>query len=181
MNDTDHLNLLVYGPIFWKIIHGLTLQTDKANVDDYISFINNLGEIFPCPACRVHYLEYLNSVKGRFDNYRRSNLELFLWSWNFHDDVNQRINKKSIDYSCALRYYQENRIGINEIVFLMSILSTLYDPSQRIHFFYLCVSIYKITRNELTRDICQNFTFITKEELLEIIKNLFSKYSIKPK
>lgn len=83
----------IIGPGIWVTIHLLAYKKDKI-FPDYMRF---LSESFPCTVCRDHIRKYISAYPvPTGDN------EFFKWSWQFHNEVNIRLNKPYTSLNTAL-------------------------------------------------------------------------------
>ena len=60
----------------------------------YIDFFKSLEAVIPCPSCRQHYGEHINSTPIEADNTEN----LSRWVYDLHDKVNKRNGKTSPSY-----------------------------------------------------------------------------------
>lgn len=112
----DITNPKYVGPGVWLLIHqkAASVKTTKDQMD-YIAFVHSVCENFPCKFCRGHCKEYIEEhpledyinvyIK---ENKRKLYIGLFIWSWKFHNSVNQRLNKALMDWETAYAIYVEN-------------------------------------------------------------------------
>ena len=109
----------IWGPGVWWIIHTLALQSnDQESIRKYIEIIEYILPRLPCMTCRNHAIEYLrNNRPEKYINFRDDSGELmgmFKWSWEFHNTVNDRLNKFPVgenpfsDYYVAKNLYDED-------------------------------------------------------------------------
>jgi FAD-linked sulfhydryl oxidase len=83
-----------WGPIGWRWLHlqciNYPLSPRAADPDKFLmrlwAFITQL----PCLECRVHALSYVTNNPPNTE----SRYSLISWSFNFHNKVNARLNKK---------------------------------------------------------------------------------------
>jgi hypothetical protein len=101
-----HIPPTVWGPFFWMTIHITALgypskptYTEKRSAKQ---FFESLANLIPCPVCREHYKQHItkNPILPHLDN--RS--DLFKWTVELHNAVNEKLNKpkwtvqESLDY-----------------------------------------------------------------------------------
>lgn len=102
----------VVGPGIWFNIHRDAY--DAQTIIKQRKAIKNIKrecDIFPCPNCRQHCQDYIRDhpieqyigvmVNGK-------PLGIFLWTWEFHNAVNARTNKPTVNWTTACGLY-----GIN--------------------------------------------------------------------
>ena len=79
----------------WRFIHCMcSVYSNTPSEPEKISaikFIESLEYIIPCSECRIHYSNYIK-------NYNLSDIvsagqKLETWFFDFHNDVNKRLNK----------------------------------------------------------------------------------------
>jgi hypothetical protein len=92
----------IWGSYYWKVIHMSCLsypiapnQNDKKKMYWFILSICNL---LPCPQCRYHALQYLNTNKPKLDH----RISLLYWSFDFHNEVNTQTGKRKLEYQECL-------------------------------------------------------------------------------
>jgi hypothetical protein len=98
------------GPGTWFSIHSMAAYADtpekKKCVIDQIKYIQ---AHFPCGDCKVHFGNYISShpmeptLQGGAD-------ALFLWTVNFHNAVNFRLNKPQVSYEEARKIFYSDSI-----------------------------------------------------------------------
>jgi hypothetical protein len=101
------------GPGVWLLIHQkAALIKNKKDQLDYIMFIKDICENFPCKFCRGHCKEYIEEhpLEDYIDVYIKENkikqyIGLFIWSWKFHNAVNERLRKPLMDWDTAYAIY----------------------------------------------------------------------------
>ena len=83
-----------WGNAYWDLFHTVSykLNNDRKATELYNYFIT-LCSILPCPICREHALKYLSKIKKNSINNRERLIDLF---FNFHNDVNKNLKKKTI-------------------------------------------------------------------------------------
>jgi len=105
------------GPGVWYIIHSnAIISKTRQQKDEFIQMINHLSKTFPCEKCRVHFQEFLKAKPiSKYYNTKVSetneDIGMFYWSWRFHNNVNRRLNKKTLSFSDA--YYLYNDISVS--------------------------------------------------------------------
>jgi hypothetical protein len=105
------------GPGIWykkhrDAFHARTLEQQQ----EFARQTHNLASHFPCKDCRQHFLDYLekNPIEDMFgktieidgDNLH---LGVFVWSWIFHNAVNQRLNKPLMEFRSAYNLFAEDQ------------------------------------------------------------------------
>lgn len=101
----------VWGPFFWHTIHIVALgypqeptYLEKRSAKE---FFESLQYLIPCPICRTHYQEHLQTYP--LTPHLDSRQSLFRWTVVLHNAVNKSLNKSTVTEQEALRYYR--RLG----------------------------------------------------------------------
>lgn len=101
----DYPDSVDWGPILWKILHGLAerLGSSQGTGLIYVDEINLwkkliplTGDIIPCDICRAHYKEYLlANPMTAFLKMARADAALWVqtWYWTLHNEINVENNK----------------------------------------------------------------------------------------
>lgn len=108
-NDNKISDPKVFGPGMWYSIHISAIQLSE---DNFITYIKGIIPKIPCLKCREHAVEYLkNNPIEHFKGIKDNNGEfvgMFKWSWIFHNNVNQRLNYKVLDWDTAYNMYTDD-------------------------------------------------------------------------
>lgn len=98
----------VFGPGTWEVTHVLALISEqsgqKRDYQFYSLFIYRMIHALPCAKCRRHAVRYLDR------NPVPSTSGIFEWSVNFHNTVNQRLNKRLMPVAEARDLYENTEI-----------------------------------------------------------------------
>lgn len=111
-----------WGPVTWYLFHSLAynLKNDK-HAAILFNEIKSVCKGLPCPICRAHATKYISGAKVI------SKEELIKYLFEFHNSVNNKLNKKSITrIECDKLYEQAN---VNKI---MTAFETVYKSSQEL-------------------------------------------------
>ena len=96
----------VWGPSAWTFLHTVTLnyQEEPTNEDikQHKIFFETLGNILPCPKCREHYNQSIIDEPVKLD----SKESLTKWLFDLHNKVNEKNNKKIIEYDNFINNYR---------------------------------------------------------------------------
>lgn len=101
----------VFGPGTWMSIHTYALDaTTPERKKEFAHYIRVITSNLKCDTCKMHATKYVQDhPPERFFNIKdeKSHAEIgcFKWSWIFHNDVNERIGKKKLDFNTALMMY----------------------------------------------------------------------------
>lgn len=100
------------GPGTWSTIHrlALTVKSDK-DLKQFEETVKSICYSFPCKICREHCTNYIkrhpivkekNKTKGKSN---KLGITTFLWTWRYHNDVNERLNKPTMNLETAINMY----------------------------------------------------------------------------
>jgi Erv1/Alr family protein len=97
----------ICGPGLWLAIHMMAAHIRNNNdKNSFIHFMKTLAEKHPCPKCRKHMTQYL--LEYPLENYYHIENGYLIYSVNFHNFVNQRLNKPQMELREAIVMYQGN-------------------------------------------------------------------------
>ena len=88
-----------FGPYFWGTLHLAALFGEDVG-SLAASYTRNL----PCPACRTHFSQVLQDSPVPKD---ASAEQVFLWSVDVHNIVNERLGKPKMDYATAFNKWSK--------------------------------------------------------------------------
>ena len=106
-----HIPPEVWGPFFWHTIHIVALgypqnpeYSDKKAAKEFFESMQNL---IPCPICRKHYVSHMAKlpITTALDNRK----DLFRWTIDLHNDVNEMLGKRKYTETEIIQYY--TRLG----------------------------------------------------------------------
>lgn len=93
----------------WFLIHYIAANLpERLSQQQAISFkamIVCLRYLLPCEECRKHMTEYIS--KTEIDPYLGTKNTVFYWTWEFHNSVNVRTNKKPLPFDEAYSLYRK--------------------------------------------------------------------------
>jgi hypothetical protein len=94
----------VFGPGMWFVIHTMALEAnDHDSKVAFVRMMMRLSNTLPCIECRKHFKDYID--KNSMERYWDKQDGLFLWTIIFHNSVNKRTGKPSIDVETAKVMY----------------------------------------------------------------------------
>ena len=139
----------VWGPATWTLLHCMVLKTkDNIETASFIDLKNIILRIIshlPCPYCTSHALTLIAS-----SNYKLiqniSDLRLFMFQ--FHNKVNQQVNKKLITYDEHVVIY----CNLN----LESVLQQFLNIYQKQHA-GVTMMLYSFHRKQMLNDVYNFF------------------------
>lgn len=100
----------LWGSSGWSFIHYTALgypenPTDEDKIN-YKIFYHNLQNTLPCLKCSLNYKENINQLP--IDDSLNSREDLFKWTVNIHNIVNNELGKKNLSHKEAYYKYTEN-------------------------------------------------------------------------
>jgi hypothetical protein len=94
-------SILYWGPLGWDWLHNLAKHYPCAPTENDIYFhylkLKQFIEKLPCMDCKIHAIKYIKQNPINL----LSNKEFQIWTYLFHNSVNERIGKK---YFSLLEY-----------------------------------------------------------------------------
>jgi len=99
-----------YGPYFWATIHFICLGAPAPNNlteeqrRGFIYFFNNLHYVIPCASCGEHLKNNMMKIKSIEE--ALSSGDLFNWSVDLHNMVNQMLSKPEVSYEDAYMFWK---------------------------------------------------------------------------
>lgn len=97
-----------WGPHVWAAIHVICLgapdRIDDVDREVYRNFFDRLSYVLPCYSCQVHLRENLEALP--IPDSVRSARELFAWSVELHNRVNQQTRKPTVSVEWAEDHWQ---------------------------------------------------------------------------
>jgi hypothetical protein len=100
----------VWGPATWKLLHCMVLKVNSLEPSQLIELKNTIMRIvsnLPCPYCTSHAMSTM--ATSNFKTISTIN-DLKMFMFQFHNKVNQQVNKKLITYEEHLPLYCELNI-----------------------------------------------------------------------
>jgi hypothetical protein len=96
----------VWGPIYWKMFHYVTLTYPIVPTQLHIEKIQNffcdiVPILLPCHICRKHYTKNLE-LNPLTDEILEIKFKLVIWLLNMHNYVNKQLGKDEMAYEDAL-------------------------------------------------------------------------------
>jgi len=125
----------IWGPGGWKFIHYVSLgYPDKPSTVDkqnYKNFYTSLQHILPCGKCAENYS--LNLKNYPIDSHLGSRDTLVKWTIDIHNQVNNELNKKELNYDEALSLYTNESSDTGDYCFKLAVLIII------LYFLYLVI------------------------------------------
>ena len=119
-NDLKHIMLKdinssspeVWGPGFWFSLHNGALKypTEPSPLwkERMKNFIIGIPVMLPCEKCSYHASAYIESQYPNLDEIVKNKDNLFTFFCNFHNIVNERLNKPTMSVKNAYELYSNN-------------------------------------------------------------------------
>lgn len=100
------MNNKLWGVTTWAFLHVLVAKMKDSSVPYIkhiiIHIITIICNSLPCPICREHATTTLQN--NRHFHKLTTKEQFKQWLFNFHNQVNTKINKSSLPYSCLDQY-----------------------------------------------------------------------------
>jgi hypothetical protein len=101
-----------WGPRVWYYIHATAARYVKTGVytdtqiDNLVEWVRALPMIIPCRVCKYGFIKYVLSEPYDALRERCSDSRVFFeWMVDVHNRVNQKLNKKIIEYIIVYNYF----------------------------------------------------------------------------
>ena len=97
----------VWGPFFWHTMHlaalGYSARPTNAEKKAAKDFYESLVHMIPCSICKTHYADFLLKypITPSLDN----RTDLFRWTVNIHNAVNESLGKRQVTENDAIQFY----------------------------------------------------------------------------
>jgi hypothetical protein len=102
-----NLNPSQWGPYYWGMLHFMSSTYDNnpnPSVQSVMkTFIQSLPVFLPCKECQDHAFHFIKSKN--LNKVVENRKELFTFFFNFHNFVNERLNKPLMEIKTALEKY----------------------------------------------------------------------------
>ena len=98
------LNFLdIYGQSLWHTLHTFSANYKPENKIFFIQFVESFKRLIPCPKCRNSFSAHLKSIP--LEKYLDNRKSVLVWSYLVHNEVNEKLGKKSPPFKDVLRFY----------------------------------------------------------------------------
>lgn len=98
----------VWGPKLWEVMHTFSFSypSSPSNIEKTAAhnFYTSLGVLIPCKNCSQHCLQYVKHYPPKIN----SRDELVMWVFDFHNEVNKRLNKRIYTFEELQEKYNDN-------------------------------------------------------------------------
>ena len=99
-----------WGPILWKILHGLAERARGDEFREWSKMIKLTGEMLPCDECRSHYSQFLKQRPLTQTPELKTTLRT--WFWDLHNEVNLRTGKPEYPFD----FSQYSKIDLQDLL-----------------------------------------------------------------
>ncbi|AYV86288.1 MAG: hypothetical protein Solumvirus3_24 [Solumvirus sp.] len=108
---------VIVGPGVWYVLHSESYAAKSPEeIESFIKMLNRIISGFKCLKCRNHAEKYLKD--NNISKYKErvlstgENIGMFFYVWEFHNAVNTRINKPTVDWQTALSKFSSPDEGV---------------------------------------------------------------------
>ncbi len=102
-DNISSISPMIWGPKFWYILHNgassYSNNPSEQNKERMKGFVKGIPYMLPCESCFKHAVSYIEN--SDINKVVSNKNELFLFFWEFHNDVNKRLGKKIIPLSVS--------------------------------------------------------------------------------
>ena len=106
-----------WGNATWFVMHymsaNLPVTLNPTVSTSFKAFVVCLSFLIPCEECKSHMNKYIEN--SEIDTYLKTGNDAFGWTWYFHNQVNQRTGKPTVDFNQALSMYTIPKRGYSFI------------------------------------------------------------------
>ncbi len=103
-------NPSIFGPGMWYKIHSDAIVCTTLTLKQSFAFnMNALCNNFKCLECKGHFRQFLDThpIQNYFNIIDKGkDVGIFKWSWEFHNHVNQRLNKPLLNFEESYNLYK---------------------------------------------------------------------------
>ena len=117
MASNGESSILFWGPKEWRIFHKKALEFNaKPSEEQQKEFKKFYEETFkdrlPCNVCKVHYEEVLKKLPVKVESKR----ELFNWTTDVHNAINERLKKEKVEYSVSFHKWAAEKKSTDTLI-----------------------------------------------------------------
>ena len=98
----------VWGPKLWEIMHTFSFSYPDTpslqHKQSAFNFFSSIGLLIPCTNCSMHCKEYIYNNQPNVN----SKNDLIMWVFNFHNEVNKRLNKSQYSINDLYNKYDKS-------------------------------------------------------------------------
>lgn len=104
LSGKTNINPKIWGPFFWKTFHlstfGYPLEPNVLDKETYKLFYESFMKILPCNKCSIDSQKM--SIKDLTEGLE-SRAALVKWGFNFHNQINTKINVDLLDFETFMK------------------------------------------------------------------------------
>lgn len=111
---------ILFGPGMWYQIHTDSLLCNTFNLKyHFMARMNLLCDNFKCDECKIHFKKFIDThpIQNYFnmlDPVLKKDIGMFKWTWEFHNDVNRRLEKYQPTFEEAYQFYSNQILSFTE-------------------------------------------------------------------
>jgi len=145
-----HMSKSVWGPPTWQLLHCMVIKAKDIMTPPQIQELKNIIERvvsnLPCPICSGHALAFFKK-----NHYHRIHTleQLRYFIFEFHNNVNKRLDKPLFGYEEHLRLYQQMNLEI--------VLRNMLQVYQNMNSTNVTMMLYSFHRTSIIRDLNKYF------------------------
>ena len=119
------INQKLWGPSAWNFIHYTALaypdNPSEEDKENYKNFYYSLRNTLPCPKCSNNYIKNIQELP--IDNSLNSKEDLFRWTVDIHNMVNNELGKENMNYEQAFQHYiKKDELNTKNICIIAAII-----------------------------------------------------------
>lgn len=133
LSGKSNINPKLWGPYFWQTFHftafGYPENPNETDKSAYKTFYIHFMKILPCDKCSVSSQEIIEI--NLLEKALESRETLIRWSYDFHDKVNKKLNKKSPSFETFKHDFQNRDSNVIHIIIIILLLLILLYITMR--------------------------------------------------
>lgn len=133
LSGKSNINPKLWGPYFWQTFHftafGYPENPNETDKSAYKTFYIHFVKILPCDKCSVSSQEIIDTIL--LEKALESRETLIRWSYDFHDKVNKKLNKKSPSFETFKHDFQNRDSKLMNILIITFLLLILLYITMR--------------------------------------------------
>jgi hypothetical protein len=100
-----------WGPALWAFLHTIAvIDHDEPDIRqkmiaDCLIILRGIEHVIPCHKCVAFWKEFMESLSDIKSSIVNENMGLFRLLWEFHNKVNVKLGKPTIEYDTAITIY----------------------------------------------------------------------------
>jgi FAD-linked sulfhydryl oxidase len=140
----------VWGPPTWRLLHCMVIKAKDImtppQINELKSIIERVVSNLPCPLCSGHAIAFFKK-----NNFQHINTlyQLRYFLFEFHNNVNKRLDKKTITYEEHMNLYQSMNLEV--------VLRNMLQVYQNMNNTNVTMMLYSFHRTSIIRDLNKYF------------------------